>query len=548
MSYLATPTAARWLLIVGTVAATVWVASRGGPPPPPPPDPIELQFVFSTDAQGLIEDLDLTAFRGMVGDRPIEITTEAKASGEVQEGIDQIQPSVWMPASSAWVGLMETTWDVDWAPADSPSLVESPQVFAAVEPLATQIVEQNGGADWRLIEALATTDRWRGYEELDGPLDLGHSNPGSSTSGLTAAVSEFALAAGDRGLTPSSTRDERVRDRVHELELRISTYCRIVAELDPELFDVAYMQETSLIDLNLDRLEEDKPPFVALYPTDTTYVADYPLVVLQGAPWMDRDERRAASMFARWLKDRVDPEVAASHGYRMDGVEPPFVARLGQDEAVLGVDATQPVDEAIALPSGNVLKSVQLGWEAVRRRANVAIVADASRHVLGHLDETRGGVDEILTHLEEEDRVGLFTYRDGEVREDTPVGASDEEQEATISQEVESLTPQGSATMWDAVARAVEELRRLDDEERVDTVVLFGAGVDDESAAVYPEVYGAFDDAQAGGNPIRFVFVAVTDAPIPSELNQLAERFLGRAVRASALVDDDYEQIVKEYC
>ena len=546
MRNLATPTAVRWLLVAAMTAATVGVAVFGGPAPIHV-EPIQLRFVFSSDAESLVEDLDVAAFEARVDSRPVEITTEAAPSGDVQQRVDRYKPSLWMPASSAWVSLLETTRDVDWAPAESPSLVESPQVFVTSGPLAAEILRRHGGADWQLIEELATTDAWRRYAALEGPLDLGHTDPRSSTSGLTAAVSEFELAAGGRDLTVGATRRDPVRHRVNELELRISTYCKIAANLEPELFDVAYMQETSLIELNLERLRHGDPPLVALYPTDRTYVADYPLVVLEGADWMSADEVRAASLFARWLQERTHPGLAASHGYRIPGVEPPFSQQFGPDVTKIGVDPAEPANEATALPSGRVLESVQLAWETVRRRGNVAIVVDESEHARGHLDGVREGIADILAQLEDQDRVGLFTFGGGRAQEVASIRTSDEEQEAKIADAAESLTPSGEAVMWDGLEDAARDLRSLHDLARVDTVVLFGSGIDDGSQDVYGDVYGEFEDAaEEEGNRIRFVFVPIDVDP--SSLAELVGRFPGRVARPFEDSRDVYEQIVKEYC
>ena len=101
----------------------------------------------------------------------------------------------------------------------------SPQVIAMWEPLARALGWPQTKIGWKDILALATSSRgWADYGHPEyGPFRLGHTNPGFSTSGLSAVASEYyAVTDKHSGLSladvqprgrPSRRPDDRALDR-----------------------------------------------------------------------------------------------------------------------------------------------------------------------------------------------------------------------------------------------------------------------------------------------------------------------------------------------
>ena len=63
----------------------------------------------------------------------------------------------------------------------------------------------------------------------------------------------------------------------------------------------------------------DGEQLVAVYPSEGTFVAYYPFIVLR-APWVSDEEREAAEQFQRWLLPRITPELAAKLPFPRTGL------------------------------------------------------------------------------------------------------------------------------------------------------------------------------------------------------------------------------------
>ena len=174
---------------------------------------------------------------------------------------------------------------------------------------------------WKDILDLATSKRsWADYGHHEyGRFLLGHTNPGFSTSGLSAVASDYYAVTGKRsGLTLADVQQPEARDRVRMIERSIVHYGETADNLIEKMLlygrpyaHAVYVQETSLRKLSRGSRRE----LVAIDPADGTFVADYPLYVL-AAPWVSADERAAAEKFRRWLvprsRRRTPPRTAST--------------------------------------------------------------------------------------------------------------------------------------------------------------------------------------------------------------------------------------------
>ena len=475
-------------------------------------DPIRLHFPMSTDADDelllpLIERFNEEGHE--IGGRPIVVEGEGIDSGVAETAIAEgtMKPVIWAPASSLWGRLLNHHVGEQWVADVNPELVNSPQVVAMWEPVARALGWPDEPIGWNDLLALATDpEGWasRGKPEY-GRFKLGHSNPNASTSGLSAVAAMYYAVAG--GLTAEDLEREGVRRAVREIERAIVRYDRTadrflaqMARYGPDYAHAVGVQERSLVKFNE---EHEGAGLVAVYPAEGTFVADYPFIVLD-APWVDAAEREAAEAFQRWLLPEITPELAAGAYFRKPGshvILPPV------DEAH-GADPDQPETEISQL-APDVIAAIQDNWNEDRKPANVMLVVDTSASIgrEGKLEPQQAALEAFLDTLRPEDHVGLVTFG-SEVFQPVPPAPFDES-EPELRQAIGDLVPGGSSALYDAVDAGFAQILDLQDESRVNVVVVLADGGDDASSIELQELTRRLRAAcQAGGAVVPIFAVA----------------------------------------
>jgi Ca-activated chloride channel family protein len=330
------------------------------------------------------------------------------------------------------------------------------------EPLARALGWPQAKIGWRDILALATSSRgWAdyGHPEYD-PFRLGHTNPGFSTSGLSAVASEYyAVTEKQSGLSLADVRRPAVRAAVRTIERSIVHYGETAADLTDQMdryglayAHAVYVQETTVTEFNEQR--EQATRLVPIVPADGTFVADYPLIVLD-APWVSARERAAAQSFRSWLVPRITAKNAAESGFRLR--RPTGLTEL-------------------ELPNTEVLAEIRDAWHEDRKPANIVLVVDTSSSMgeAGRLDAAKQALLSFLNELSPEDRVALVTSG-ASIKTNVPLGAPTKSGPA-----VRALQPNGNAPVYPAISRALADVRALHDPDRINAVVVVsdGAGTD----------------------------------------------------------------------
>jgi Ca-activated chloride channel family protein len=491
----------------GAIVAVALAAASVGfllAPSAPPPHVLEIDYVISPDAETLLTPLvsDFNRQRIESNGQVIRVTVVPTPSGKAATDMgNSLRPVMWTPASSAWPEFVSDAW---WRTSVR-SLFESPELVAVWKTEADRLGLANtiGFAD--LAHLVAAHE-----------LHFGHTDPGSSTSGLFAVLSEFSFFAekAPADLTVDDVSLPLVRENVRNFEGATAHYVDIARDFADEwcqygvgFASAAYMQETTLIGFN----QSCRTQLRAVYVTDFPFVADYPLVTLTG-PWVDDAEAEAARVFGGWLDKRLaeDPKVGAS-GFRRGKTVP--------DEGS-GADPAQPTEEPPSLPNVGLLRQVQRAWSELRRPANVMLVADESQHMAVQ------GKEELLKEAlfrflacpgsgeEAGDRVGMITSG-GEgpdlVRARVPLEDFDTSR-VPLGQEIESLAARGGSALWDAVDRAIET-PELADRSPIDTIVVLAEGSDDGSSVNPDALEAKLRDSVARGRPIQVLVVPYGSNP-----------------------------------
>ncbi|MGH3024144.1 MAG: substrate-binding domain-containing protein [Gaiellaceae bacterium] len=498
--------------------------------------PIVLEFPYSTDTEDLleplIEDFNAEGFRHE--GREIVVEGEGIASGVAETAIAEgrLKPVIWGPPSSLWGRLLNHHVGESWVADENPSLLRSPQVIAMWEPHARALGWPDAPIGWTDLLSLATDpDGWatRGRPQY-GAFKLGHTNPNSSTSGLSAVAAMYYAVAG--GFTAEEIAGPGVREAVRDIERSIVHYGYTaddfldqMARYGPGYAHAVAVQETSLVQFNE---ENESVKLVAVYPSEGTFVADYPFIVLR-APWVDDAERAAADVFQRWLLARITPELAASDAYRAPGAH----RTLSPVDAEHGADPAQPEAE-LQLPPPEVIATIQADWNEDRKPANVALVVDTSGSLSqdGLLQRQQEALEAFLDELRPEDRVAMVTFGT-EVFEPVPIAPLGED-EAMLRQTIRDLIPSGQSALYDAVRAGFSGVRRLEDQTRINAVVVLTDGGDDSSSNTLDDLAEELGDAcDVEGVVIPVVTVAYGQEADEQALERIAAACQGRALEAT---------------
>jgi Ca-activated chloride channel family protein len=360
------------LAMVGVAVVAVALVSVDDPPP----KVLKISYAFSPDVDRLFTDLikEFNAEGHIVDGRAIEVVPAESESGlgvasgsALDHMVDHsLRPTAWTPASSLWGRLLAARTD-SVRVADSvsvASLVQSPEVVA--------IYGEKGRHQGKLGTLFDKVSR--------GGVKFAHTDPNTSTSGLSAVLAEFSLAANpakpESNAPLGGTDAERVQRAVRRIEDHVAHYVDIARDFAPEwcaygtkFAQDVYMQETTYFELlrNFKSKKSCTPPRVgAMYPEDVDLVADYPYYVLD-APWVSPAERDAARSFGDWLDTTLRERCDRVRHYGFHKGQ-----RCTPDDS----RPLPRVPNEGLLPQPRVLQEVQRTWDEIRRPANVLVVVE----------------------------------------------------------------------------------------------------------------------------------------------------------------------------
>jgi Ca-activated chloride channel family protein len=516
-----------WALVAIVVAVTVavlvdWVRR-------PAPAPVRVTFVYTIDADSLLAApiAQFNRAHVTVDGHQVIVTGVALSSGEAERGIERgsTRPDIWMPASSLWTELLNGHQGAPWV-TNQPSFLHSPQVVAIWQPLARRL----GWPDQpvRLNELLALA-------QTDPNYRFGHTNPDFSTSGITALIAEYAGASGHTagGLHTANISDPATTGRVRRQEARIvhygdtaSAFLDQMAHYRQRYASWVITQEASLVRFNVDHAGV-RPRLVAVYPSDGTYLADYPLTVMSPlAPWFDPLSQAAAVRFRRWLFDNVTPEQVAAQGFRSGPISqqalPPVDRRHG---------ANPDPPAVIPLPPPAVINRIQHAWPLVRRPSDIGLVVDARCLLPDGGRSVEAGVNTLLDGFSGRDRVGLWTAEDTARERVAPdrLGRA----EKKVRMQVSAITATPTTALFEAVAAARDGIAALPERNRLRGVIVLSDGRSDGSKMRLDELVSKLRQP-AGADRVRVFAAACTPGADLELLRQMTYAAQGDAFEYDA--------------
>jgi Ca-activated chloride channel family protein len=475
----------RWLVVLALSGC-----SKTSEPPPqrgssaPATNAIEISIVYGSEKKSWLEE-QLAAFNA--SQKAIHATGKPMGSGEAMTAIvdGEEQPTVFSPASSAYITLLDQRWQQNHAkpiaPAGEP-LVLSPLVIAMWKPMAQALGWPDTPLGWKdILDASKDPAGWgaKGRPEW-GAVKLGHTHPEYSSSGLLSVLAiAYAGAATTRGLGAAELAKSEpfmagVEDAIVHYGKSTGYFADKMIERGPSYLSAAVLYENLVIE---SYAKSPAMPLVAIYPVEGTFWADHPYSVLD-APWVDAAKRDAAGKLLAFLKARTAQERALALGFRP--VEASIVIGAPID-AAHGVDAKQP-QTLLEVPDAGTLAALLGTWRKTKKPADVVVVFDKSGSMDGRpLAEAKSAAKAFLDVLDPRDQVTLVFF-DAEVYPPFgPVAVG--EHKAELVDRIEGVSAGGETAVYDAThdAYALLAARRKASAHRIRAAVVMTDGRDNQS-------------------------------------------------------------------
>ncbi len=471
------------------------------------------------------------------------IVVEATPMGSI-ESIDaiiseQIQPTVWSPASSVYLPVGDQLWREkhgselwEGSPKD---LVLSPVVIAMWRPMAEALGWPDKPLGWSDISELAISEEgWAayGYPEW-GSFKFGHTHPDFSNSGIVSAIAQAYAGAGkQRDLTLEDLDNPQLREFMTQVESSIIHYgsstgffAHRMFERGPSYLSAAILYENLIVAQETKRLtgESAQLSVVAIYPKEGTFWANHPYVVLN-APWVTEEQQAAARDFEAFLLDKPQQMRAIEFGFRPADPSIPLTSPLDADH---GVDPSQP-QTILEVPSAEVIRRIQLIWREVKKPVDLVLVIDTSGSMSGDkIREARNSLTQFIELLNNRDRVQVMTFSD-QINTLTPLSPLSDKREDLIRR-VSAIVEGGDTRLYDATLAAYEELNANADPKHIRAVVVLSDGDDTASFRSLSDVMAEVGDmGEEGGNAIKLFTIAYGDGADVDVLRQMAESTGGR--------------------
>jgi len=471
----------------GCISVTIWASQEKS----------DLWTEIASQFEGTRPTVDLHCIR---------IKVVRKASGDAEEELKhagalggQGFPEVWSPAATTWLRVLERDRALLGVPAilpsSAPSVMQSPLVIAMPEPMAKALGWPTAHGSWADIFALARDPQtWstRGHPEW-GRFKFAKTNPKVSTSGLHTLLSTYLVSGG------SSTSDASVFGFMRDVESSVVHYSNTVSSFLVNLWQeddrgtaLTYVSAIAMEEQQVWQYNRGNPEFrrvpahlpprirlVAIYPSEGTFVADHPYVVM---PWARTGEQAAASKFLDYLRSDAIQQKLMANSFR--GANGDTAGPINDDNAFRRGGS----DRYFALPNPTVIKEVQSSWDSYRKRARVLVIVDSSASMAQRVASDAGtklalasaawtaGIEGFV----EDDEVGLWTLEGLERRHVVDI-APLKDVRAQLRSELSSLAPRGSGkALYSAIAEGVAAVRQRFARDRINAVVVLTDGRNDD--------------------------------------------------------------------
>ncbi|MFX1280289.1 MAG: substrate-binding domain-containing protein [Promethearchaeota archaeon] len=249
---------------------------------------------------------------------PISIDMHPYGSANSIIGIlnREITPTIWSPASSIWMPLLNSKW------ADlTKNNEEIVNISAAVKIIYSPIVI----ATW---EAFNQTHNIKGFSDIHNlvlnpnvNIRMAHTDPRLSNSGFMSVIMALSAASGipSENLTMLDLTNSSNQQWLREFESSAITYgtstgflARYMKNEGPSALNIALLYENLIRDISS---TSAGGKVIAIYPEEGTLYSDHPFCILN-ADWINEYQREVANAFLAFLQKTETVESALEYGFR----------------------------------------------------------------------------------------------------------------------------------------------------------------------------------------------------------------------------------------
>jgi len=466
------------------------------------------------------------------------IVVEATPMGSIESGDaiveGLIEPTVWSPASSAYVPVTAANWRRDHGEnlvVGTPNdLVLSPVVIAMWQPMAEALGWPDQPLGWADIAALSISDEgWAAYDYPEwGSFKFGHTAPNRSNSGIISVIAEaYAGADKQRGLTMDDLQSAQVQAFMTAVESSIIHYgsstgffARRMFDRGPSYLSAAVMYENLVAEQEAKRLrnEVSQLPVVAIYPREGTFWSNHPYITLN-APWVTDEQREAAGVFEDFLLAEPQQLRAIEYGFRPAD---PAIALTSPLDTRHGVDPQQP-QTVLEVPEAEVVAGVLDLWRTeVKKPVDLVVVMDVSGSMEGKkINAARSSLIEFIKLLGDRDRLEIILFSD-EMLVLTPLSELGSKR-ADVLTRVSGIIEGGDTRLYDAVQMAYDELETRGDPRHIRAIVALTDGNDTASTLHFEQLMVSVGDMTEGGDATKVFTIAFGSNADRSVLVRIAE-------------------------
>lgn len=412
--------------------------------------------------------------------KPVHVQLELVEAGQavVDIAAGNSAPGLWIPDDQVWVDLLADKGNASFQ-GDCRSVAESPLVIALWRPIAESLGWPGRSLGWLDVGSLAADpSAWNYYSggQFGETLQLGHTHPGLSGSGVGTLLAIVQAAEAETGAVEASVVAEPVvQASVSAFEAAVAWFSsstdelgRTMSERGSDYLGAAVMYESTVVHYGA-----GNPNIVPIYPFEGTFMAHHPACINDGATVA---EQAAAQLFREYLLAEEAQQLALANGLRPVNAAVPLGAPL---DAAHGVDLEQPA-VIFESPRVETVYAVQDLWQAARKDVNLVMVLDVSGSMEGDkLRSAREAAIQFVNQMGEEDYISIVTFSTTAriLIAHEKVGS----ERQRVIEVLQNLEVDGYTAFYDALADAASLLAKTNSSETNNVIVALTDGLDNSS-------------------------------------------------------------------
>jgi Ca-activated chloride channel family protein len=360
---------------------------------------------------------------------------------------------------------------------DSPLIANSPMVFMAASDVAAGLRKTPD-----LYKALVKAKNHRDLDPSSPllPIHFVQTAPTRSNSGLQTLIAQFVSVADKRPEELTVKDIQTFQPQIKDIQSKVTRYGTSTNSLAADMVkngsfwaSIASVYESSVIAANSNNNGTTR--YEAIYPK-TTFTSNM-RAILSDAPWVNADEKAAATKVIEYLRSNSAQTIATELGLR-PGV--PGIALGTKFTSQFGVNPNAKYD-SLRPPRTDVVDAMLTSWQKFAKKpSQVVIIVDSSGSMAGDkLTSVQNTLRAYIDSLGAKEKIILIDF-DSEIR--TPIVA-----DGTAAgkdrgmQFINSLAVDGGTRLYDAVLIGRNWLEKNLLPNAINAVVILTDGADSGS-------------------------------------------------------------------